>query len=183
MDRSQNLIKVTDVGLSLYSTVLYSTGSWLKSRVVTIMLTLITNHLIKLILQITLFQNYSIPHRIMDSRLKVTACVFVDAANRMLSRANMLDSIPPARRFRALFGVQPHICAIILNQLCENNEVRRTSTHFLWVCMFLKVHATEEVHCTIGNVNCNTFRNWAWYYILVSSFGSVIIRTFFSFLI
>ena len=98
----------------------------------------------------------------MDSQLKITALVFVDATNRMLNRANMLHRIAPVRRFRALFDVQSHICAIILSEICETKEDRGTPTQFLWECMFLKVYATEEVHCTIVNVNRNTLRNWAW---------------------
>ena len=103
----------------------------------------------------------------------VTAETFHDAATRMINRAKGLHSVLPIRRFRALFGFQPHVCAIAFNKINEE-DIRGIPTHFLWACMFLKVYGTEDVHCSIAQVDRNTFRKWSWYYIqLLSSLDLV----------
>jgi hypothetical protein len=38
--------------------------------------------------------------------------------------------------------------------------------HLLWALVFLKVYATEEIHCAIaGWPNADTFRKYSWYFV------------------
>lgn len=66
------------------------------------------------------------------------------------------------RRFRACFGVNPKICAILWDLI--RPEVPRTThpNHLLWGLMFLKVYGTEPIHASIVGANEKTFRKWQW---------------------
>jgi hypothetical protein len=36
--------------------------------------------------------------------------------------------------------------------------------HLLWALVFLKVYASEDVHCClVGYVDAKTYRKWAWW--------------------
>ena len=88
----------------------------------------------------------------------VTAEAFHDAATRMINREKRLHSVLPIRWFRARFGVQPHVCAIAFNKINLQDDFRGVPAHFLCECMVLKVYGTEDMHCSIAQIDFNTFR-------------------------
>ena len=99
-----------------------------------------------------------------------TAHIFREAAAYMLNQAKGLHNIVPVSRSRALFGVQPHTCVTVFNNIWTEHSARGTLTHFLWVSIFLEVYASEYVHCCLDGVDRNNFRKWLWYYVtLISS--------------
>lgn len=75
------------------------------------------------------------------------------------------------RRFKAHFGAEPAIVAIIWRELAWSGWLRfagRTPKpeHLLWALLFLKNYSTEEIHATLVHSCEKTFRKWAWFYAL-----------------
>jgi hypothetical protein len=73
------------------------------------------------------------------------------------------------RRFIASFGATPFICAIVWNELKENNWFRRSPArrvkpcHLFMGLHFLKGYNTEESNATMFQCDEKTFRQWSWY--------------------
>jgi len=71
------------------------------------------------------------------------------------------------KRIRSLFGAP---CDVIAN-LWERVEpcvdkAGADRKHLLWALVFLKVYASEEVHCAIvGWPNPKSYREWSWYFV------------------
>ena len=72
------------------------------------------------------------------------------------------------RRFPSWFGLDPHMCDIIWEELCSSgwfNFVRTSQKkHLLWDLMFLRQYNTTEIHAVQVGVDEKTFRRWAWFY-------------------
>lgn len=80
------------------------------------------------------------------------------------------------KRIRALFGAPSFIIANIWNRIWyqlrpdeKDNVCKKGDPQFqylLYALVFLKVYASEEVHCSIVGWPCvKTFRKWSWYFI------------------
>lgn len=74
------------------------------------------------------------------------------------------------RRFVALFGVEPYMCAIVWRELVASGWTRFTrrpkAKHFLWALIFLKCYPTEGfLAAQVGAVDEKTIRKWVWYYV------------------
>ena len=72
------------------------------------------------------------------------------------------SSIVNDRRFKSNFGVTPYTCSFLWDLIYNIIPDGGHFVHLLWGLMFLKVYATEAVHC--GKVQCDekTFRKWSW---------------------
>ena len=76
------------------------------------------------------------------------------------------------RRFIALFGIPPSLCAIVWNiiaakQLHPNGSHPK---HMLCALLFLKQYNTEEVNHAISGLDEKTFRKWQWVYVHLIGF-------------
>jgi hypothetical protein len=71
------------------------------------------------------------------------------------------------RRFRALFGCTPDICAWMWNYWVRNNllPVNSQPIHLLYGLLHLKIYAIEEVYKSMTGADEKTFRKWAWTFI------------------
>jgi hypothetical protein len=74
------------------------------------------------------------------------------------------------RRFVALFGIEPHLCAIVWRELIASGWTsftrRPEPKHLLWTLLFLKCYPTEEFLATlVGAVDEKTTRKWVWFYV------------------
>ena len=90
---------------------------------------------------------------------------FVALFREISQRAPEVSFSTEARPFRALFGVSAQVCAVIWGMLRGHVPRRSTPTHLLWSLMFLKVYASEHVHCEISGANEKTFRKWVWVFV------------------
>ena len=72
------------------------------------------------------------------------------------------DSSEKDARFKSLFGASSLIIAEIWKRIEETvsfEDPNAERKHLLWALVFLKVYATEEIHCAIvGWPNAETFR-------------------------
>jgi ribosomal protein L37E len=79
------------------------------------------------------------------------------------------DSSEKDARFKSLFGASSLIIAEIWHRIEETVSLEDRNAerkHLLWALVFLKVYATEEIHCAIvGWPNAETFRKYSWYFI------------------
>ena len=74
------------------------------------------------------------------------------------------------RRFKAHFGLEPRVVAIVWKELAESGWLRFAGVrlakpeHLLWCLLFLNNYNVEEIHSS--RVGCceTTFRKWAWFY-------------------
>ena len=93
--------------------------------------------------------------------------VFARIGDSIFSNAHGLSNTVRQRRFAALFGVSPSVCAstwaIIWKQLPDGSEPK----HLIWALLFLKVYATEHVNCALTGVDCKTFRKWVWIFLRI----------------
>ena len=87
---------------------------------------------------------------------------FSDLGHAMTGRANGLHAVPIERKFLALFGVRPPVCAVIWTRLEVKRMGKAEPIHLLWALLLLKVYASEEVLTVITKVDRKTFRKWAW---------------------
>lgn len=70
------------------------------------------------------------------------------------------------KTFRGFFGAPIAVIANIWNRIEPNLEDAAKPKHLLWSLVFLKIYATEDVHCRIvGWPDRNTFRKWQWYFV------------------
>lgn len=86
-----------------------------------------------------------------------------------MARARGIQSLISERRFQSLFGVDINVSVIAFNNIVDSIDFEGTPTHSLWVCMFLKVYDSEDVHCNIAQVDRNTFRKVSLYFVSLLS--------------
>ena len=96
---------------------------------------------------------------------------FITASEPMLRRAPGLSIIVQRRRFRALFGATPSVCASAWGSMHASLPRAANASHFLWGLLFLKTYSSEHVSSAIAGVDEKTFRKWCW--IIVSALSSL----------
>ena len=101
---------------------------------------------------------------------------FLSLGNTLMSNAIGISAGTSMYRFRALFGITPHIAGCLWNLLHEKGfiEVGAQPLHMLWALLFLKCYATEPVNHVITGADEKTFRSWVWRYVNVLSKLNVI---------
>ena len=87
---------------------------------------------------------------------------FLLLASGLLGRAPGLTMTVAKRRFRALFGVSPVVCAAAWSIAGPQLPRGARPKHLLWALMFLKIYGTEHTHAAIAHVDEKTFRKWSW---------------------
>lgn len=73
------------------------------------------------------------------------------------------------RRFKAFYGVSPHICNIIWNKLVNVRPNTSQPKHLLWCLHFLKQYDSENNNRAVFRVDEKTFRKWIWCFIQLLS--------------
>jgi hypothetical protein len=67
---------------------------------------------------------------------------------------------------RAFFGAPTAVITTLWNDLESELEDAAMPKHLLWGLLFMKVYASEAVHCALVGWPCRTtFRKWSWYFI------------------
>jgi len=82
-------------------------------------------------------------------------------------------------RFAGAFGMDPNRCATIWNMLetCGMKKKGRHPKHLMWMLMWLRVYATEEILHALSGCHENTVRKWVWIYVeAVASMEHVVSR-------
>lgn len=80
-----------------------------------------------------------------------------------LMRHNCKNStIVGLRRFRAMFGTSPYLCAIVWNRLSSQLPESAVPVHLLWSLIFLKSYNTEEINRVMIGADEKTIRKWIW---------------------
>ena len=100
--------------------------------------------------------------------LRVSSEEFLQQGRIMLGRSKKAVSAAEQQRFRAMFGTSPEICSLLWDHLDPPNSMPNEvkAFHLLWGLMFLKLYASEVVHCAIaGGVDEKTFRKWSWLFV------------------
>ena len=71
------------------------------------------------------------------------------------------------QRIRSLFGAPSDVIANLWERVEPYiDKAGADRKHLLWALVFLKVYASEEVHCTIvGWTNPKTYQEWSWYFV------------------
>ena len=102
--------------------------------------------------------------------LRVQSREFLQLGLKMMRHHDHMNkaSSTELQRFCAMFGTSPDICSLLWDLLDPTttmpNEVR--AVHLLWGLMFLKLYASEAVHCAIsGGVDEKTFCKWSWFFV------------------
>ena len=75
---------------------------------------------------------------------------------------------PRNRLFRSFFGTSSKISALLWRFISIDRNKHSTAApkHLLWALLFLKIYATEYVHCAFaGGVDPKTFRKWCWIFV------------------
>ena len=70
--------------------------------------------------------------------------------------------------FRAVFGASSTVAASLWNKMTQQQpiELGGELKHLLWSLVFLKVHATTHIHCSIvGWPSTKTCAKWSWHFI------------------
>ena len=106
-----------------------------------------------------------------DAMSNVLPITFRYLASGMTNRAVGLHSISEERRFRALFGITLEHCYVLWRKIQGTLPEGSQPTHLLWALLLLKTYATEDVLCTIIQVDAKTFRKWSW--IIISSISNI----------
>ena len=91
-----------------------------------------------------------------------TKRLFAKLGRRLQCKAKGFNVLEDERRFRAMFGVTPHICSILWNMSLPILPRGLKPIHLLWALFVLKVYATEHVNCFFAGCSEKTFRKWCW---------------------
>lgn len=87
------------------------------------------------------------------------------------------------RKFMSFFGTTPFVCSMLWAFLepCTNMPIGVKPQHLLWALLFLKVYATESVHCSlVGGADEKTFRKWTWIFVhAIADWESGLVRLLF----
>lgn len=80
----------------------------------------------------------------------------------ILTRHESSSKYVGERRFKAMFGVSPLICAKTWIHLKNVLTTDYHENHLLWALLFLKCYNTEHVNHTIAGCDEKTFRKRIW---------------------
>ena len=101
--------------------------------------------------------------------LRVQSREFLQLGHKLMRHHDHMNkaSSTELQRFCAMSGTSPDICSLLWDLLdlttTMPNEVR--AVHLLWGLMFLKLYASEAVHCAIsGGVDEKTVCKWSWFF-------------------
>lgn len=101
----------------------------------------------------------------MSHFITVSPELFQSLGENLLAKS--LGSPPDSRRFRSFFGVSPLVCAAIWHKLGRRSPRSAKPEYLLWALKFLKIYATEHVHCSVAGCDDNFFRKWSWNFVLL----------------
>ena len=71
------------------------------------------------------------------------------------------------RRFRALFGATPTVCASLWNPAHDTRPEGTSPVHLLWMLLFLKCYGTEAQTRALVDADEKTVRKWVWAWVQV----------------
>eukprot|EP00172_Hildenbrandia_rubra_P000214 Plantae.Rhodophyta-Hildenbrandia_rubra.ctg10970.p1 GENE.Plantae.Rhodophyta-Hildenbrandia_rubra.ctg10970~~Plantae.Rhodophyta-Hildenbrandia_rubra.ctg10970.p1 ORF type:complete len:128 (-),score=5.45 Plantae.Rhodophyta-Hildenbrandia_rubra.ctg10970:13-396(-) len=103
------------------------------------------------------------------SSLSLSSAAFELHASKMIARAPDLSRVVAQRRFRALFGASPAVCATAWNLMRSSLPPRSSPAHLLWGLLLLKAYSSEHVNCAITGSDEKTSRKWSWAFIKLLS--------------
>ena len=106
---------------------------------------------------------------------------FAVLGSEMLKKAPGLSLSIAKRRFRALFGASPTVCATIWTLISNKLPKGSKPKHLLWACLFLKIYATEQVNSVITGADPKTFRKWVWVVLRLIASQRLVSTSFFKF--
>jgi len=81
------------------------------------------------------------------------------------------------RRFRALFGVTPMVCASIWRHAYDSRPEGTSPVHLLWMLLFLKCYGTEAQTRALVHADEKTVRKWVWAWVDVVAQLDVVSNT------
>ena len=91
---------------------------------------------------------------------------FWELGNDIIRRRTRMHVRSSHERFRATFGTDAVICAILWTRLdFEQMPNGYKPLHLLWALMFLKVYAAEPVLAALAGVHERTYRKWTWCFV------------------
>ncbi|KAF0707704.1 hypothetical protein AaE_013498 [Aphanomyces astaci] len=93
----------------------------------------------------------------MASTFWVLGCAMLDQASSM--------TLTALRRYRAVFGISPGSTSVAWSLTDATRPSTSRPKHLLWCLMFLKVYASEGVHCCLSGADEKTFRKWVWLWV------------------
>jgi len=100
--------------------------------------------------------------------------VFAEIGDCIFSKAHGLCRTVRSRRFSALFGATPTVCAIAWSRIQPSAPVHSHPKHLMWALLFLKLYATEHVNSALVGVDEKTWRKWIWTIVpIISNFKVV----------
>ena len=82
----------------------------------------------------------------------VTGDIFEFYARPIIQNSPGLYNVAQKRRFLALFGVSPTVCAVTWNYIAELVPDKASPAHLLWALIIMKVYSTEQAHARICSV-------------------------------
>lgn len=86
-----------------------------------------------------------------------------------------------SRKFLSFFGTTPYVCSLLWAYLDPCNTMLNSvqPVHLLWALMFMKIYATEAIHCSLaGGVDEKTFRKWSWEFVhAIANLESAVVRS------
>ena len=99
--------------------------------------------------------------------VKVMPAAFQAAGGTIIHMSPALSSMTRSRRFRAAFGTSPRVCSVLWSKCHESFDipVNALPVHLLWVLLFLKLYASEQVNAALTKSDEKTFRKWSWLFI------------------
>ena len=101
----------------------------------------------------------------MSRPLPISAKRFAQFGSDMANSSPCLSTLSECKRFRALFGVAPNICALLWDLLSHRRPISSRPVHLLWPLLFIKVYGSENTHRAIAGVDAKTFRKWSWCFV------------------
>lgn len=69
------------------------------------------------------------------------------------------------RRFKAFFGVTPHVCSLLWDKIKNDVPNGGDPKHMLWSLSFLKQNAVEHYRRSIFHADEKTIRKWTWVFV------------------
>jgi hypothetical protein len=80
----------------------------------------------------------------------------------ILLRSHNVSSTTKLRRYKALFGASPSLCAWVWSALIPSLPGSASPIHLLWTLYFLKQYGKEEVNASFAQCSEKTYRKWCW---------------------
>lgn len=69
------------------------------------------------------------------------------------------------QRFKSFFGITPHVCSIVWEQVKKEAPAESKPKHLLWCLNFLKQYTNEHTRKSLFKADEKTIRKWTWIYI------------------